>query len=214
MTAPAAAAGLQKRRRASSILVMTEQKSLAGTFLIADYELGDPNFVETVVLLVSHDQNGAFGLVVNRRSQLSLGAAAPSYRESPFAAMPLYLGGPVEQEYLFTIHSGFGAADAGSPHARLVAPGIHFEPDFGYVERAILDRPQQLPPKIRLFSGYSGWGPGQLEGELAEKSWALLPAVPELVFSDRPDHGWRDALKRKGGIYNVVAVTGSKPSLN
>ena len=192
---------------------MAEIISLEGKFLIAEYELGDPNFVETVVLIISHDENGAFGLVVNRKSQLGLGAASPAYRDSPFAGIPLYLGGPVEQEYLFTLHSGLPPG-YGSPHARSVVPGVIFEPDFSQVERFILNQPQTLPPTIRLFAGYSGWAPGQLERELTEKTWVVLPAVPELVFSDNPDTGWREALHRKGGIYHVVAVTGSKPSLN
>jgi len=192
---------------------MTESISLEGNFLIAESELGDPNFVETVILIVSHDENGAFGLVVNRKSQLSLGTASPPYKDSPFAGIPLYLGGPVEQEYLFTLHTGLPAGFGGQ-HSREVIPGIIFEPDFTQVERFILEQPQTLPPALRLFAGYSGWAPGQLERELAEKTWAVLPAIADLVFSDNPKGGWRDALHRKGGIYHVVAVTGSKPSLN
>lgn len=187
--------------------------SLEGKFLIAETDLGDPNFVRTVVLMISHTEEGAFGLVVNRRSEFTLGEAAEMYRESPFAGIPLYVGGPVEQEYLFCLHSGLPAGQLG-PHARQVCPGVFFEPQFPLLEQYILSSETVKPPVIRLFAGYSGWGPGQLEQELASQAWAVLPGSPDLVFHPNPEEGWREALKRKGGVYWAAATTGYKPSMN
>jgi putative transcriptional regulator len=187
--------------------------SLAGHFLVAETDLGDPNFVETVVLMISHDSNGAFGLVVNRKSEVTLGEAAADYRQSALAGIPLFIGGPVEQEYLFTIHSGLPAG-YGSEFAREVVTGVVFEPNFAELERFILKEAQQSPPRLRLFAGYSGWGPGQLEEEMAHQSWVTIPAEAELVFDPHPAQGWKAALRKKGGVYWVAAETGYKPSLN
>lgn len=187
--------------------------SLAGYFLVAETDLGDPNFTETVVLIISHDAQGAFGLVVNRKSEVTLGEAAPDYRQSALAGIPLYVGGPVEQEYLFTIHSGLPAG-YGSEFAREVVKGVVFEPNFGELERFLLHEAQQSAPQLRLFAGYSGWGPGQLEAEMTQQSWVILPASADLVFDPHPSQGWKAALRKKGGVYWVAAETGYKPSLN
>jgi putative transcriptional regulator len=187
--------------------------SLAGHFLVAETDLGDPNFTETVVLIISHDAEGAFGLVVNRKSGITLGEASPEYRASALAGIPLYIGGPVDQEYLFSIHTGLPAG-FGSEHAREVVKGVVFEPNFGELERFIMDQAQLSPPDLRLFAGYSGWGPGQLEGELASQSWITIPAEASLVFDPHPAQGWKAALRKKGGVYWVAAETGYKPSLN
>jgi putative transcriptional regulator len=187
--------------------------ALTGCFLIAETDLGDPNFVETVVLIISHDSEGAFGLVVNRKSDVSLGDAAPKYHDSALAGLPLYIGGPVEQEYLFTIHSGLPSG-FGSNFAHEVVKGVIFEPNFAELERFILNETDKSPPQLRLFAGYSGWGPGQLEGEMSAGSWVTIPAEAEMVFSSNPAAGWKAALRKKGGVYWVAAETGYKPSLN
>ena len=190
---------------------MTE--SMSGHFLVAESELGDPNFVETVVLIVSHDSDGAFGLVVNRKSALTLGEAAPKYHGSALAGIPMYVGGPVEQEYLFTLHSGLPPGEGGE-YEKQILPGVIFEPDFQSMEQSIVGRPERKPPEIRLFAGYSGWGGGQLEAELAEGAWIVMPATADLVFNPNPREGWKQALRKKGGIYWALAETGYKPSLN
>lgn len=186
---------------------------LPGHFLIAESELGDPNFVETVVLMISHDAEGAFGLVVNRKSALTLGEAAPGYRESALAGLPMYVGGPVEQEYLFTLHSGLPERQGGE-FQKPVVPGVVFDPDFQSLEKTVVENPGRKPPEIRLFAGYSGWGAGQLEGELSEGAWVIMPATADLVFNPNPKEGWREALRRKGGVYWALAETGYKPSMN
>lgn len=190
-----------------------EPSSLAGNFLVAETDLGDPNFVQTVVLLVDHGPEGAFGLVVNRRSGQTLGEAAERYRDSPFAGIPLYVGGPVEQEYLFCLHGGLPPEGTGA-HARVLTEGLVFEPQFPVVEEWILKGEDSRSPRMRLFAGYSGWGPGQLESELEEKAWLILPGDPELVFMADPGEGWKEALRRKGGIWWAAAATGYKPSIN
>jgi len=187
--------------------------SYKGNFLLAETDLGDPNFSQTLILLIDHDPQGAFGLVVNRRSEITLGEGADLYKDSPFSKVPLYLGGPVSREYMFCLHSGLPEKQ-GSPHCRKLLEDLYFEPVFTQVENWILNHPLERPPRLRLFAGYSGWGPGQLEEEMSENSWALLPAQSDLVFHSNPEQGWKEALERKGGIYWLAAKTGYKPSLN
>lgn len=190
---------------------------LPGYFLISETELIDPNFVETVVLMIEHNDEGAFGLVVNRQTDITLGSILDKYQETSQGTLPVFVGGPVEQHFLFVLHSGLPKGFTGD-HTVEVVPGLFFEPDFRLVEKYLDDEWEKTPfedrPKIHLFGGYSGWSSGQLENELRHHSWVLLEAERGIVFHDDPTEGWSDALRKKGGIYWVVAETGTKPSLN
>jgi putative transcriptional regulator len=193
-------------------------ESLTGYFLISEAEMMDPNFFRTVVLIIRHDETGAFGLVVNRKSKLSLGDVLPEYDDSRGANLPLYVGGPVQQEFLFVVHSPYGDH---LPSEAAVQPvdGVVFEPAFEHVRDLFEEeRWQRIPaeqrPNVLLFLGYSGWAPGQLENELAEGAWILHQARPRIVFHPNPEEGWKDALRDKGGLYRIFADTDQKPSTN
>lgn len=191
--------------------------SLEGYFLVSETELLDPNFHHTVVLLVNHNSDGAFGLVVNRPADLTLGDIVTEFEDQPVGDLGAFIGGPVEQHYLFTLHTGF-PSHAESPYALRPADGVVFEPVFHAVEGYLRDEWSGLDPanrpRVNFYLGYAGWAPGQLEGELSHGAWLVIPATPEIVFHPDPHEGWNAALIRKGGIYHVVAQTGSKPSLN
>lgn len=192
-------------------------KSLEGYFLISEVELMDPNFYRTVVLLVKHDEEGAFGLVVNRRSNVTLGELVDGFETSEARELPIHVGGPVQQEFLFALHSGF-PDQLQSEHASTPTDGVVFEPVtesvVEYLKNEWVTLPKETRPKIHLFAGYSGWGAGQLEGELKESAWVILPASSDIVFYPNPAEGWRQALSRKGAFYKIVAETGFKPSMN
>lgn len=194
-----------------------EPRFLEGYFLISEVELLDPNFYRSVVLLVKHDEEGAFGLVVNRRSNVTLQDVLEGFEEGPAKDLPIHVGGPVQQEYLFALHGGF-PDQFQSEHASAPAEGVVFEPvtetviDFLKTQWAGLT--ESARPKIHLFAGYSGWGAGQLENELKSGAWVVLPASSDIVFYPDPSEGWRQALGRKGAFYKIVAETGFKPSMN
>ena len=194
----------------------SQPSSLAGRFLIAEPELTDPNFSKTVVLLTHHSENGAFGLVVNRRTELQLGGAVPRLADHAIASQPMYLGGPVQQEYLFVLHSGLDGRR--SDNSIEVSPGLVFEPDFTLIEDYLRTEWEKLAgenrPELRFMAGYSGWGGGQLEGELEHKAWTWIEAEAGVVFQRKSEEIWKEALRRKGGIYWALAETGYKPSLN
>lgn len=191
--------------------------SLEGYFLVSETELVDPNFHRTVVLLVNHNEEGAFGLVLNRPAEITLGDIIEEFEEQPLGELPAFVGGPVEQHYLFTLHSGL-PKHAESQYALRPADGIVFEPVFhameGYLRSEWSAAVPPNRPTINFYLGYAGWGPGQLEGELEQNAWLVIPATPEIVFHPDPAEGWNAALTRKGGIYQIVAQTGFKPSLN
>ena len=191
--------------------------SLDGYFLVSETELVDPNFHRTVVLIVNHNEEGAFGLVLNRPAEASLGDLVEELAESDAGAATLFIGGPVEQHYLFTLHTGL-PAEATSKYSSSPTEGIVFEPVFGSVEEYLQNEwPKHSPesrPSFNFYLGYAGWAPGQLENELEEGAWLVIPADSKIVFNDDPSDGWNAALIKKGGLYQIIAQTGFKPSLN
>jgi putative transcriptional regulator len=146
--------------------------SLAGSFLVARTVLQDPNFRQTVVLLLQHGDEGALGLVVNRQTKA---AGVP---------FPIFVGGPCQEQSALRMLHGHAewAADQG------VAPGIYVGDKTSF-ERATTAATEDAI-HFRVFAGYAGWGPGQLEGELAAGAWTLTPANGELLFQTPPEDLW------------------------
>ncbi len=178
----------------------------------------DPNFYQTVVLMLEHNNEGAFGLVVNRRSNLSLADILPRLDNERGRHTPVYVGGPVQQEYLFVVHSEI-VDHQGSGSVIRPAKGVVFEPSFQQVERFFDPEiweniPADDRPNIHLFLGYSGWAPGQLENEMKLGSWIFQAAKAGIVFHPDPENGWKEALRDKGGIYRIYADTNQDPALN
>lgn len=196
---------------------MADPQFLTGYFLISGLQLYDPNFFRTVVLMVQHGQDGAFGLVVNRPAERTLGEILPDELAGSALDVPVYIGGPVQQEYLFVLHSGLPQT-AGTESALHPIPGVIFEPatqDFiQYLVTEWPRLPEQERPKIRLYAGYSGWAPEQLERELREHSWFTHQARADIVFHPDPEGAWKAALSEKGDYFKFVADTGYMPSIN
>ncbi len=196
--------------------------SLAGQFLIADLDLLDPSFLRSVVLLLDHSDEGAFGLVVNRPLGLTAAQIATDpgetvvFPERP-GKIPLYGGGPVETQAVFALHSGLPEPFR-SPAVREIRPGLFFEPSFPAVKPYVSGLSPELPPDdtpvIRLYLGYAGWGEGQLEAELDRGAWQVIEARSTLVFQTPPQGLWKRAMEIRGGFWGIVAQTGIKPSLN
>lgn len=187
-------------------------------FLIAETELQDPNFFRTVVLMLHHNEEGAFGLVINRESEVVVGDVIEGVEHSPAAALTVYVGGPVQQNYVFVLHSGIPERYH-SEHVESPCQGVYFEPSFQHVldymnSEDYLAPEEDSSPRIRVFAGYSGWGAGQLERELEEDAWLVHPARGDLVFGPDSAEGWKNVLSQKGGFYRIVAETGYKPSMN
>ena len=179
-------------------------ESLRGHLLIAGPTLLDPNFWRTVVLVGEHSEEGALGVVLNRSSETPVEEALPELTLLAEDLGAVHVGGPVQPSAVVVL------ADFVDPDAAetLVLDSVGFlpsevEPDaLGELRRA------------RVYAGYAGWGPGQLDGELEEGSWIVEPALPDDVFTDDPEGLWSDVLRRKGGPFAVLAAMPPDPSLN
>ncbi len=180
--------------------------SVKGQLLIAGPRLVDPNFWRTVVLIIDHNDEGAFGLVLNRPSETSVGDSVPELSALIDPDEPLFIGGPVQPSTVITIGRFTDITEAA-----LAA----FE-DIGVLGTAgppIEDLAEHVT-SARAFVGHSGWGPGQLDAELEGGDWILESARPRDVFSASPRDLWSDVLTRKGGSYALVARMPMDPSLN
>ena len=177
-----------------------------GQLLIAGPRLVDPNFWRTVVLVVDHSEDGAFGLVLNRPSETSVGEAVPELVKLIDPDEPLFIGGPVQPSTVITVARFLDIDD--SPLAAFADIGV-----LGTGGPPIEDMADRVI-RARGFVGHSGWGPGQLEAELETGDWILEPARPEDIFSASPRELWSDVLTRKGGSYALVARMPMDPSLN
>jgi putative transcriptional regulator len=168
--------------------------SLAGQFLIASPEMGDPRFAATVVLMIRHNRDGAMGLVINRPvGELALSALLDAIGEKGDAAagtVPVFQGGPVQLELGFVLHS----TDYQRSETSTVAPGIAMTATPGIFR----DIASMAGPKQTLIAfGYAGWGAGQLEGEIARNAWFTAPADPRLLFDEDRDKIWERAMERR-----------------
>lgn len=198
---------------------MSEEPSgfLAGHFLISEIDLMDPNFYRTVVLLLTHDADGAFGLVVNRPSDHSLGEVIEGVEDTPASTIPVFIGGPVQMDSLFALHKDPNREEA-VPGISKIVEGVTFEPATRSLVEYLAGEWSSIPgderPTVRLYAGYSGWGPGQLESELKRNSWVVLKASEKIVFDPDPTASWAEAFAGKGPLHQIILQTGFRPSMN
>jgi putative transcriptional regulator len=178
----------------------------SGILLISDPFLKDPNFMRTVVLLCEHKEEGSFGFVLNKKYENTLNELV---EELPDSKIPVYYGGPVETNTLHFLHQ-YPDEIPGSVE---VLKGIYWGGDFEMLIEMIKRR-QVDENKIRFFIGYSGWGQGQLAGELKEKSWLTAEATKKLVFHNDYTEVWKDSLKHLGGDYEIMVNFPIDPQLN
>ena len=168
-------------------------KSLRGNFLIAAKSLRDPNFYKSVVLIVEHGDTGAMGLVINRPSEISLSRALKKHFDLPETGDLIYVGGPVEENGMFILHNAQEWSESESP----IVSGIFVGNSAEVFENIVQQSAEaESEIKFRVYSGCSGWSPGQLESELSRNDWWTCPAEPELVFHADPYRVWDLALEQ------------------
>jgi len=177
---------------------------LAPGLLLAMPQLGDPNFSRAVVLMIEHSQTGSFGLIINRQSAITVSTVLDAL-EIPWrgdADALVWEGGPVMPQSGWLLHApadgppGEGSVD--------VAPGIVLSTSQQQLRSLAASPPQHL----RFVMGYSGWGAGQLEGELAQGAWLTVGATADLVFGTVPERMWEAAI-RALGIEPTTLVPGT-----
>ncbi|RFM34380.1 YqgE/AlgH family protein [Chitinophaga silvisoli] len=178
-----------------------------GILLIADPFLKDPNFARTVVLLCEHQSNkGSFGFVLNKRFDQNLNDLVPDIL---IPNISVYYGGPVQIDTIHFIHQQPELIKGGFE----IQSGIYWGGEFNQVVKMINTGKLDLN-KIRFFIGYSGWSSGQLENELNEKSWILSQSNKALVFDEKDDNVWKQALRNLGSNFAIMANFPIDPLLN
>ena len=179
-------------------------ENLRGQLLISSGGLYDPNFRHTVVLVGEHNADGALGIVLNRALNVTVEQAFPPLGHLVPPGEPLFQGGPVQPESPVLL-------------AELADPELADILVFGSVGFLVGEVSSDLEPSIlraRLYVGYSGWGPGQLEAEMEIDSWILDPARVDDVFTDEPALLWSRVLERKGPEYKRLSRMPYDPSMN
>jgi putative transcriptional regulator len=179
--------------------------SLKGRLLVATPALFDPNFRRTVVLVGEHGEEGAMGLVLNRPSEVTVGEAVPPLATMAGSDARVYVGGPVQPEAVLVLAEFVDPSAA----ATMVVGEVGFASSEGDLEEVA-----GVVRRARVFAGYSGWGPGQLEAELEEESWLVEPADGVDLFPEPDEDLFGSVLRRKGGTYRVLALMPEDPSSN
>jgi len=180
-------------------------ESVRGQLLVAGPGLLDPNFWRTVVLIVEHTEDGAFGLVLNRPSETSVGEAVQELEELVDLEEPLFIGGPVQPSSVIVLGRFEDPGDAAL---------------LAFDDVGVLGAGDSLEGRSaglldgRAYVGHAGWGAAQLDSELERGDWILEPAGLQDAFDPDPRGLWSRVLTRKGGSYALVARMPPDPSLN
>ncbi|MFF3768432.1 YqgE/AlgH family protein [Streptomyces sp. NPDC001922] len=192
---------------------MTEVSSLTGRLLVATPALADPNFDRAVVLLLDHDDEGSLGVVLNRPTPVGVGDILESWAELAGEPGVVFQGGPV------SLDSALGVAVVPGEAGAVVGEGpLGWRRVHGAIGLVDLEAPPELLAaavgSLRIFAGYAGWGPGQLEEELVDGAWYVVESEPGDVSSPDPEQLWRAVLRRQRNELAMVATYPDDPSLN
>ena len=180
---------------------------LTGRLLVATPTLGDPNFARAVILVLDHDDDGTLGVVINRPTTVPVGEVLPPWSSHAVTPGVVFQGGPV-------------ALDSALGLARVSGDGepLGWRRVAGTLGLIDLDAPPEVLAGelagLRIFAGYAGWGPGQLQGELEAGAWYVVSAEVGDAFTSEPDQLWRAVLRRQRGDLAFVATYPDDPSLN
>jgi putative transcriptional regulator len=181
--------------------------SHTGQLLVATPALLDPNFRRGVLLVLDHDTDGALAVVINRPSELPLEVVLPGWGAAVVEPPLLFVGGPVAADSALAVGLALGAG-----------PDVGFKRLYGDYGLVDLDLPAESLLSdlvgVRVFSGYAGWGEGQLEAEISEGSWYVANAVPTDVLTPSPAGLWRDVLRRQPGELAFAATFPDDPNMN
>lgn len=162
----------------------------AGKLLVASRELGDPNFAQTVILLVDCDAKGVVGLILNRRTRVPLSRVLEQLKAAKHVSDPVYLGGPVGTPDVFGLLRSTDKPEG----ARQILDGVYFISSKSVFEKTISGRPD--PGMFHAYLGYAGWDYLQLRKEVEVGAWFIFPADARTIFEADPDSLWREMIKK------------------
>lgn len=177
-----------------------------GTLLLSEPFLADENFVRSVVLICEHNEQGSFGLVLNKETTFQLTDVSEVNLNLPIS---LFVGGPVEINTLHFLHANGEGISGGIP----IADGLIWGGDFDQMRTNMLSGKLD-ESQIRYFIGYSGWDTGQLESELDEKAWIIYNRNLDNILQIEHHKLWRTLMNELGGTYKEMANYPLDPSMN
>ncbi len=166
-----------------------DEELAEGTILVADRKLKDPNFERSLVLVISYDEHGTVGLVLNRQSEIPVAMLVPGVKEAKDRKDTAYSGGPVEPKSVLALLR----SSKGPEGAQRIAGDIWAILDQDLLKDTLASRPG--PDKLRFFVGYAGWGPGQLEAEMEAGAWRVIHASSDTVFDAEPESLWNRVVR-------------------
>ena len=176
-----------------------------GIILISEPSLSDFYFRQSVVLLAEHNEEGTFGVIVNKPLEAQLSDVVKDLEGFDF---PVFLGGPVKTDSIFFLHTREGISNS-----LKVMDGLFWGGDLDLIQE-LMQTGELGPNDIRFYVGYAGWHPKQLDREIKENSWVLSHTTIGEVINDHPERLWSDHLKHLGKDYAIWANFPSDPSLN
>ena len=181
-------------------------QSLKGHFLLDSGQLRGSYFERSVILMCQHDKEGAFGLVINRPTSSRLEDGVSTDVSESVGHLRVYEGGPVQSSVFTYLHAD----------QLILNPNVMPNLNLGHSIESLseLGASYSATQQIKVFAGYSGWGGGQLEGELENKAWITCPADLERVFHDDPDNLWRNILRDLGWEKRLLADSPDDLSFN
>jgi putative transcriptional regulator len=190
-----------------------EVPSLSGRLLAATPHLGDPNFRRTVVLIVEDDKaEGTLGVVLNRPTEIPLDQVLEAWTELASGPQVVFRGGPISPNSALALALAHGSDE---PVGWRSLDGSPMMSRMGLVD---LGAPPELLAggitSMRVFAGYAGWGAGQLQDEIDEGAWYVLPGEPADAFAPEPEQLWQKVLRRQGGELALVATFPDDPTCN
>ncbi len=183
-----------KREISSTVFLPVQSKNSkdvgAGKLLVASRALGDPNFAETVILLVHSDADGVVGLILNRRTDVPLSRVLDQFEGAKDRSDPVYLGGPVEIPAAFALLRSTAKLDG----AEQILGGVYLISTKSLFEKAFAGRPG--PGMFHVYLGYAGWSNEQLRQEIELGSWFIFPGDAQTVFDSDPDALWEQMIQK------------------
>lgn len=187
----------------------TDKKYGKGSLLIANPVLSDPNFSRTVVLLCNHDEQGSFGLVINRTATLNASELFSHIDTLKAYNAKVYVGGPVSQSAVFFLCRSFTKIE----ELEEICTGVYLGSNLETLEAVYptIENPEQ---NIRFYMGYSGWAGGQLAGEMEQKSWLIQDAEERFVFIGQEDMVWPEVVSSLGEKYQYLTKAPVNPQWN
>jgi putative transcriptional regulator len=181
-----------------------------GSLLAAAPDMLDPNFMHTVVLMCRHAEDGAYGLVINRPAAVTLDVLAPSHPLLKDQRFPIHTGGPVGLDTLQFLHRAGDRIPGGVE----IATDLFLGGDVDALATFLKKEGPKARRQVRLLVGYSGWGAGQLENELASGSWLPAPLREDWIFAPDARSTWREVLRSLGGEASGLVDLPPDPSWN